>query len=57
VTIAPFTDPANMIATATGAEHVDTVVVDGRFVKRNGKLTSVDTRQVVREPSSPWRRC
>lgn len=49
VTIAPFTDPANMIATATGAEHVDTVVVDGRFVKRNGRLTSVDTRQVVRD--------
>ena len=49
VHIAPFTDPANMIATAAGAEHVDTVVVDGRILKRNGELTTVDARQVVRE--------
>lgn len=49
VHIAPFTDPSNMIATAAGAAQVDTVVVDGRILKRHGKLTSVDTRQVVRE--------
>jgi 5-methylthioadenosine/S-adenosylhomocysteine deaminase len=49
VTIAPFTDPANMIATATGAEHVDTVVVDGRILKRHGRLTTIDAQQVVRE--------
>lgn len=49
VTIAPFTDPANMIATATGAEHVDTVVVDGRILKRGGRLTTIDARQVVRD--------
>jgi 5-methylthioadenosine/S-adenosylhomocysteine deaminase len=49
VHIAPFTDPANMIATAAGAEHVDTVVVDGRILKRHGRLTTIDARQVVRE--------
>jgi cytosine/adenosine deaminase-related metal-dependent hydrolase len=49
VHIAPFTDAPNMIATAAAAEHVDTVVVDGRILKRNGRLTTVDTRQVVRE--------
>ena len=49
VHIAPVTDPANMIATAAGAEHVDTVVVDGRILKRNGRLTTIDARQVVRE--------
>jgi cytosine/adenosine deaminase-related metal-dependent hydrolase len=49
VHIAPFTDPANMIATAAGAEHVDTVVVDGRILKRHGRLTTIDAQQVVRE--------
>jgi cytosine/adenosine deaminase-related metal-dependent hydrolase len=38
-----------MIATAAGAEHVDTVVVDGRILKRHGRLTTIDARQVVRE--------
>jgi len=48
VSIAPFTDPVNMIVTAAHPEHVDTVVVDGRVLKRNGRLTRVDTRRVVR---------
>ena len=48
VSIAPFTDPVNMIVTAAHPEHVDTVVVDGRVLKRRGRLTAVDTRRVVR---------
>jgi cytosine/adenosine deaminase-related metal-dependent hydrolase len=48
VSIAPFTDPVNMIVTAAHPEHVDTVVVDGRVLKRNGRLTRVGTRRVVR---------
>jgi 5-methylthioadenosine/S-adenosylhomocysteine deaminase len=46
---APFTNPANMIATAAASAHVDTVVVDGRILKRHGRLTAVDPRLVVRE--------
>jgi 5-methylthioadenosine/S-adenosylhomocysteine deaminase len=49
VNIAPFTDAPNMIATAAQPANVDTVVVDGRILKRHGRLTAIDTRRVVRE--------
>jgi len=32
---------------ATGPENVDTVVVDGRILKRGGKLAALDTPKVV----------
>ena len=44
---APFTDPTNTLALAAGAANVDTVVVDGRVVKRAGRLTTVDPAEVV----------
>ncbi len=44
-----FTDPAHMIVEAGQPSNVDTVIVDGRVLKRHGKLTAVDSRQVVRE--------
>ncbi len=44
---APFTDATNLLALAAGAENVDTVVVDGRFLKRGGRLTQVDPDRVV----------
>ena len=34
---------------ATGPENVDTVVVDGRILKRGGKLVAIDTPKVVAE--------
>jgi 5-methylthioadenosine/S-adenosylhomocysteine deaminase len=49
VNIAPFTDAPNMIATAAQPANVDTVVVDGRILKRHGRLTAIDTRRVVGE--------
>jgi cytosine/adenosine deaminase-related metal-dependent hydrolase len=52
VNIAPFTDAPNMIATAAQPSNVDTVVVDGRILKRHGRLTAVDTRRVVAEASA-----
>lgn len=48
VNIAPFTNVANMIATAALPANVDTVVVDGRILKRHGELTAVDPRRLVR---------
>ena len=48
VNIAPFTDAPNMIALAAQPANVDTVVVDGRILKRHGSLTVVDTREVIR---------
>src|ERR1700733_10482021 len=43
------TDPAHLVLEATGPENVDTVVVDGRLLKRGGKLAAIDTRKVVAE--------
>ncbi len=39
---------ANTLALATGAENVDTVIVDGRFRKRGGRLLDIDAERVVR---------
>ncbi len=51
IATAPFTDPTNMLALAAGAENVDTVVVDGEIVKRDGRLTRIDADAVVRQTS------
>ncbi len=50
--MAPYTDPANMLIESTQAENVDTVVVDGRILKERGKLTAVETGEVVREANA-----
>ena len=42
-----FTDPSHMLVEATQAENVDTVVVDGRILKRGGKLTALATDRVI----------
>jgi 5-methylthioadenosine/S-adenosylhomocysteine deaminase len=46
-----FTDPAHMLVEAAEPANVDTVIVDGRILKRRGKLTAIDAKQVVREAS------
>ncbi len=45
--MAVVTDPAHLALEATTPENVDTVVVDGRILKRGGKLTAIDTSQVI----------
>jgi 5-methylthioadenosine/S-adenosylhomocysteine deaminase len=47
--MAVVTDPAHLALEATGPENVDTVVVDGRILKRGGKLTALDTPKVIAE--------
>jgi len=42
-----FTDPAHMLIESTQPENVDTVIVDGRILKRGGKLTALSADQVV----------
>jgi 5-methylthioadenosine/S-adenosylhomocysteine deaminase len=49
VNIAPFTDPVHMLVLAAQPANVDTVVVDGRILKRGGELVALDVEQVVRE--------
>ncbi|WP_148571259.1 amidohydrolase family protein [Nocardioides caldifontis] len=48
VATAPVTDVPNTLALATGAENVDTVIVDGRIRKHRGELVDVDEARVVR---------
>ena len=44
-----LTDPAHLLVTAAQPANVDTVIVDGRVLKRGGVLTGIDLRQVREE--------
>ena len=45
--MAVVTDPAHLVLEATGPENVDTVIVDGRILKRGGKLAALNPSEVV----------
>jgi len=47
INLGVFGDPAHMLVTAAGPANVDMVVVDGRILKRNGKLTAMNTQAIV----------
>jgi 5-methylthioadenosine/S-adenosylhomocysteine deaminase len=47
--MAPYGDPANMLIESTMPENVDTVVIAGRNVKEGGKLTGIETGEVIRD--------
>jgi cytosine/adenosine deaminase-related metal-dependent hydrolase len=51
----PYTDPANMLIESTMPENVDTVVVDGRILKQGGRLTAIETSEVIREANDSLR--
>jgi cytosine/adenosine deaminase-related metal-dependent hydrolase len=42
-----FTDPVHMLVEATEPSDVDTVIVDGRILKRGGKMTALDPAEVI----------
>jgi len=47
--MAVVTDPAHLVLESTNPENIDTVVVDGRILKRGGKLAAIDTPKVIAE--------
>ncbi len=47
--MAPFTEPVHMIVQSAHPSNVDTVVVDGRILKRHGQLTAMDVPRILRE--------
>jgi len=49
VNMMPFTVPAHMIVQAAQPSNIDAVIVDGRFLKRDGKLTTIDMTRLARE--------
>jgi cytosine/adenosine deaminase-related metal-dependent hydrolase len=51
-TMGVFTDPSHMLIEAAEEADVDTVMVDGRLLKRAGKVTGMSTTQVVADAST-----
>ena len=49
VNMGPFTDPYYMLVDSAQAWNVDTVMVDGRILKRGGKLVAIDTVALMKE--------
>jgi 5-methylthioadenosine/S-adenosylhomocysteine deaminase len=47
VTMGVFTDPTHMLVEAAEASNVDTVIVDGRILKRGGKFTALAPEEVI----------
>jgi 5-methylthioadenosine/S-adenosylhomocysteine deaminase len=52
INIGPFTEPAYMLVDSAQGWNVDTVMVDGRILKRNGKLTAIDVGRLMDEASA-----
>jgi cytosine/adenosine deaminase-related metal-dependent hydrolase len=50
--VAPVGDPESTVVRAVTPANVDTVIVDGRVLKRGGRLTHVDVPQLVAEAES-----
>jgi cytosine/adenosine deaminase-related metal-dependent hydrolase len=47
INLAVLTDPAHMLVEAAQPSNVDTVIVDGRVLKRDGELVGVDVAAIV----------
>jgi cytosine/adenosine deaminase-related metal-dependent hydrolase len=52
VNLGVFSEPAHMLVEAAQPANVDTVMVDGRILKRRGRLTAIDVEQVLSEASA-----
>ena len=52
VNMGVFTDPTHMLVEATEEADVDTVVVDGRILKRDGKLTVLVPDQIIADAAA-----
>jgi 5-methylthioadenosine/S-adenosylhomocysteine deaminase len=49
VNLAVLTEPAHLLVEAAQPANVDTVMIDGRVLKRGGRLTSIDVGAVVEQ--------
>jgi cytosine/adenosine deaminase-related metal-dependent hydrolase len=54
VNLAVMGDPVGMIVEAASPANVETVVVDGRILKRDGRLTATDQDLLVREAAAAF---
>ena len=49
VNMLPFTIATNMIVQSAQPSNIEAVIVDGRFLKRDGRLTTIDVTQLARD--------
>jgi 5-methylthioadenosine/S-adenosylhomocysteine deaminase len=54
VNLGVFTDPAHMVVEAVQPANVDTVIVDGRVLKRAGRLTALQLELVLQDASASF---
>jgi cytosine/adenosine deaminase-related metal-dependent hydrolase len=54
--VAPAGDPESTVVRSTTPANVDTVIIDGRLLKRNGELLHVDVPEVVANAEAAARR-
>ena len=47
-----FTDPAHMVVEAVEPSNVDTVMIDGRILKRHGKFTALVAEQIIADAAA-----
>jgi 5-methylthioadenosine/S-adenosylhomocysteine deaminase len=47
ITMGVFTDPAHMVVEALEPSNIDTVVIDGRILKRHGKFTALVPEEII----------
>jgi cytosine/adenosine deaminase-related metal-dependent hydrolase len=52
VNLGVFSEPAHMLVEAAQPANVDTVMIDGRILKRGGKLTAIDVEKTLSEASA-----
>ncbi|WP_449417864.1 amidohydrolase family protein [Phormidium nigroviride] len=50
-----FTDPAHLLVEAAQPSNVDTAIVDGRILKRNGQLLAMNAKEIIREAKDSLR--
>ncbi len=48
----PFTDPVMLLVTAAQPANVDTVIIDGKILKRKGQLVTTDTEDIFRQSTA-----
>ncbi len=56
INMAPFTDAVRMVVQSANPSNVDTVIIDGRIMKRDGKLIGVDVRRIVADANDTAQR-
>ena len=52
VNLGVFSEPAHMLVEAAQPANVDTVMIDGRILKRGGRLTAIDVEKTLSEASA-----